>query len=1126
MAIALSRTFREEQREIAAKWSESSNILVVVRCRPMSEAERRAREEDVVSVVDGAQVIVRDPGHTAVNDMRKARVRDRLFAFDHAFAQQAPSERVYALTTRFLIDGVVAGFNATVFAYGATGSGKTYTMLGSRETPGLMVLTLRDLYGAIERATRASAEEAEAARAQARAPSAGPKRGGGRGARLPARLEYRVSLSYVEVYNENIRDLLSDSGAADVFLDLREDPLRGNCVAGVSEHSVASTGDVMELLSAGNRRRTQEPTAANRESSRSHAVLQIHVSQRACEDAAADEERDPFAGLRLGVKGGGVEGKRGAHVAGKGGAKASHSISGSVKVGKFSLIDLAGSERAANTRNSGIRLIEGANINRSLLALGNCITALVQGKGSFVPYRDSKLTRLLKDSLGGNCRTVMISCISPAAAAFEESCNTLKYANRAKNIRTNIARNKVDVVAHVAEYETLISGLRSEVATLKHKLAATGGGAGGLLGGTLGGALLSPIAAAMRHASQPAVVAGAAVSAAALASPALKKSGVGRSISPIQSPDERATSSTEPQGSPAGGAFRPQCDAFWPVSENFLLENNVPSGFVLVNVAEAAAAAEKLRSLRETLVNNFQDRMQIQRSLIELQAQAVQNHAEIGRREAGIARWEHALGDDRVADELPLSPAARSRVASKAAAAAARHEIQELKKSMVANAKTKELLVARLEDSSRQSEAIRAQLDLECNTDERRELLGLEYRVCLLELEKVELEQSSLLSSHVLDAQRIEVRKLKIALRARDRDLAAQAALLKQHGIPFSAVDEGKVGEDGGEESSDFESGGLGENAEDGRAVNISMLEGRHEWMRGGGRDFGDSDSALMPQQKAYSPQRAPAPPPIAPPKTPSSPGAPARPSAHNVFSPSSRATSWLEKAVEMVRKASSGRSSQQKKANPQIQPTRVPSRDELSPQRLVLAPRMSDASGGGARRATLQPLAPPLPDSDRQPSAHNRSFTPISTIEIHKALDGDNGVPAPLRQQVFGQQRSHAYGDFKFMEEKEGEDGEVEDAKRGEDKVGRASDPALELRRPGPPPQRNKAVWLSDLPPHRPVQTKALQAAKAAEIREAREREKAAEVAERAHRATDLKHAALAYGGAVPLRALPRSAR
>jgi kinesin family member 18/19 len=131
------------------------------------------------------------------------------------------------------------------------------------------------------------------------------------------------------------------------WLDLREDPIKGPCVAGVAEHEVEGAADVMNLLIEGNKRRTQEPTAANKESSRSHAVLQILIQTK---------ER----------------------------------YSTQYSVGKFSLIDLAGSERAANTQNRGIRLLEGANINRSLLALGNCITALVQGKGSFVPYRDSK----------------------------------------------------------------------------------------------------------------------------------------------------------------------------------------------------------------------------------------------------------------------------------------------------------------------------------------------------------------------------------------------------------------------------------------------------------------------------------------------------------------------------------------------------------------------------------------------------------------------------------------------------------------------------------------------------------------------------------------------------------------
>ena len=183
--------------------------------------------------------------------------------------------------------------------------------------------------------------------------------------------------------------------------------------------------EVMQLLHQGNARRSQAATAANEVSSRSHAVLQINV-----------ETQDKAPGLVA-----------------------------NIKVGKLSLVDLAGSERAANTKNSGVRLVEGANINRSLLALGNCINALGEkgNKGNFVPYRDSKLTRLLKDSLGGNCRTVMIANISAAESSFEETLNTLKYANRAKNIKSTVRRNVLNVDYHISEYVQLINNLRNEI---------------------------------------------------------------------------------------------------------------------------------------------------------------------------------------------------------------------------------------------------------------------------------------------------------------------------------------------------------------------------------------------------------------------------------------------------------------------------------------------------------------------------------------------------------------------------------------------------------------------------------------------------------------------------------------
>nr|KAI8766354.1 kinesin-like protein KIF19 [Biomphalaria glabrata] len=266
---------------------------------------------------------------------------------------------VYEETTKFLIPNVTSGYNATVFAYGPTGAGKTYTMLGKDGEPGIMVQALNDLFLEMRQSTDKT---------------------------------YKVTMSYLEIYNEMIRDLLNpDSG----FLELREDAKGSVQVAGISEVTARSTEEVMNMLVKGNLERTQEPTAANATSSRSHAILQVTGRQR----------------------------------------NKTRNIMQEVRTGRLYLVDLAGSERAANTHNRGKRMVEGAHINRSLLALGNCINALSDKNGpKYINYRDSKLTRLL----GGNCRTVMIAHISPASTQFEESRNTLVYADRAKHIKTKV----------------------------------------------------------------------------------------------------------------------------------------------------------------------------------------------------------------------------------------------------------------------------------------------------------------------------------------------------------------------------------------------------------------------------------------------------------------------------------------------------------------------------------------------------------------------------------------------------------------------------------------------------------------------------------------------------------------
>ena len=335
----------------------------------------------------------------AKDELSKNRSKERQYAFDLAFDKDAGQIEIFNNTTKYLIDGIIEGYNATVFAYGATGAGKTYTMIGTPDNPGNMFLMIQDLFENIKK-TRSDKS-------------------------------YQIKVSFIEIYNETIRDLLIITN--DV-LDLREDAEQGIHIPNLSIIDVDSPEEVMELLFFGNGNRTQEATNVNETSSRSHAVLEIRVEQR---NKSEDVHED-------------------------------------INIAKLSMIDLAGSERAARTQNRGIRMIEGAMINLSLLSLGNWINALVEnmekGVNNHIPYRDSKLTRLLKDSLGGNSRTVMIANISPSHLCYEDTNNTLKYANRAKNIKTNYMKNIKQVDHHISEYTKIITQLKDEITELKYRL--------------------------------------------------------------------------------------------------------------------------------------------------------------------------------------------------------------------------------------------------------------------------------------------------------------------------------------------------------------------------------------------------------------------------------------------------------------------------------------------------------------------------------------------------------------------------------------------------------------------------------------------------------------------------------
>jgi kinesin family protein 18/19 len=564
--------------------SEEANMLVAIRIRPLNPKELASNDKDITRVEDKLLIIL------DMNDFEERknllhRSREQRYVFDKIF-KEATNEHEFSSTVQDLVHPALSGINACVFAYGPTGSGKTYTMLGGQEDPGIAILTIREMFKQIQAS--------------------------------PDKL-YDIKISYVEIYNEAIRDLLNPSNN---YLDLRDDPLRGVVIAGVTEFSAESTEQVMNLLSTGNKRRTTEATNANQTSSRSHAIFQVSLAQR---DRIQSTEVDIYQG-------------------------------------KLSLIDLAGSERGTVTENRGIRLLEGAKINRSLLALANCINALgdKSKKGFFVPYRDSKLTRMLKDSLGGNCKTVMISNISPAASQFEESVNTLKYASRAKNIKYKVQANKKLVSLHIAEYKNIISDLRSEIEQLKVQL-------------------------------------------------------------------------TKGITSPAESDCKCSCGRLHDDLE--------------------------MKKIQADIFENFQERIQLRRALLELEEQNALNILEIKRRQAEVVIWKK----EEENKELPKYEEGRPLSAVPSHIRKEFKDIQLLKGSTDKNNKRKELMIVQLQENMARGKAIRMSIDSRIKFQEKRDFLELLIKSHILEQTNVELELQLLIQEKTIsDLQSLIIAQKKL----------------------------------------------------------------------------------------------------------------------------------------------------------------------------------------------------------------------------------------------------------------------------------------------------------------------------------------------------------------------------
>merc|ERR1711892_528906 len=313
----------------------------------------------------------------------------KCFTFDTVFAPDVKQVDVYNRVARPIVNNVLEGYNGTIFAYGQTGTGKTFTMEGDRTVPelkGIIPNSFAHIFGHIAK----SGDEKN----------------------------FLVRVSYLEIYNEEVRDLLGKDQNS--RLEVKERPDVGVFVKDLSAFVVNNADDMDKIMTMGNKNRSVGSTNMNATSSRSHAIFTITIE---CSEKGPDKQQH-------------------------------------FRVGKLHLVDLAGSERQNKTGASGQRLKEATKINLSLSTLGNVISALVDGKSTHVPYRNSKLTRLLQDSLGGNSKTLMFANVGPADYNYDESISTLRYASRAKSIKNKAKINEDPKDALMKQYQKEIEDLR------------------------------------------------------------------------------------------------------------------------------------------------------------------------------------------------------------------------------------------------------------------------------------------------------------------------------------------------------------------------------------------------------------------------------------------------------------------------------------------------------------------------------------------------------------------------------------------------------------------------------------------------------------------------------------------
>ena len=383
-----------------------SNIIIAIRLRPLLPDEKKISDIKTISTYENSTLRLLMPVNfnpyekTNYINFENVKIKQYKYNFDYAFNENTTQEEIYNLTAKNFISNILNGFNSTIITYGGTGTGKTYTMIGNGKEPGIIIRIINDLFHEFQNENLDSL--------------------------------YQIQMSYFEIYNEIIYDLLNKNNTIEIL----NDPKKGFIISGISKKKINNSIEGYKILIQGNRNRKEGKNSFNKNSSRSHVILKIQIVKK-------------FLNNFININ------------------NTLINYAEQSEFGELILVDLAGAEKDKKfTKNS-----EGYYINKSLFVLSNCMNSLVNMKNTnFIHWRDSKLTKILKKYLSGNSKIVMIANISPSIISIKDTLFTIQFCESVKGIKVNAQKNTIFEPVHISKYDKIIDELKLQIANVKEEI--------------------------------------------------------------------------------------------------------------------------------------------------------------------------------------------------------------------------------------------------------------------------------------------------------------------------------------------------------------------------------------------------------------------------------------------------------------------------------------------------------------------------------------------------------------------------------------------------------------------------------------------------------------------------------